>query len=114
VGEVAKYEMENYSSNFPLKCFYNDELKEIYSFYKQGEAFIVPEGDALGYQLDKIADTIGTMYLIYNKAIVAGTSDCTSFFKIVWDEIQEKRVWHCYKTIQVAGSAYYTKGNIRI
>jgi hypothetical protein len=57
---------------------------------------------------------LGTMYLIYNKALVAGTSDSTSFFKLVWDEILERRVWKNYQTIQVAGSAYYTKGNVRI
>lgn len=60
------------------------------------------------------SDVLGTIYLIYNKALCAGTSDCTNFYKLEWDEIAEKRLWKCYKTVQVAGSAYYTKGNIRI
>jgi len=59
-------------------------------------------------------DVLGTIYLIYNKALVAGTSDCTNFYKLEWDEIAERRLWKSYKTLQVAGSAYYTKGNIRI
>lgn len=28
-------------SNYPFKCFYNQELQEIYSFYRQGHAFIL-------------------------------------------------------------------------
>jgi hypothetical protein len=44
VGEVVKQEISNFSSNFPLKCFYNDDDHEIYSFYRQGEAFIIKEG----------------------------------------------------------------------
>jgi hypothetical protein len=114
-GEVVKKEIVNYSSNFPFKCFYNEDENEIYCFYRQGESFIVKEGKAEEYQMDKVGDTVlGTMYLIYNKALVAGTSDCTSLFKLVWDEILERRVWKLYQTINVAGSAYYTKGNIRI
>jgi hypothetical protein len=93
---------------------YNDDDREVYAFYKQGEAFIVPLNDANNYIMDRMTDTIGTIYLIYNKAIVAGTSDCTSFFKLEWDEILERRKWNCYKTIMVAGTAYYTKGNVRI
>ena len=114
-GEVAKVQIENYSSNYPLKCIYNEEKQEVYSFYRLGEAFIIPIGDAMGYQMDVMtSDVLGTIYLIYNKALCAGTSDCTNFYKLEWDEIAEKRLWKCYKTLNVAGSAYYTKGNIRI
>jgi len=114
-GDVAEYDVKNYSSNFPLKCIYNEDKQEIYSFYRLGEAFIIPQGNAKDYQMDQMTDDVlGTMYLIYNKAIVAGTSDCTSFYKLEFDEIEERRVWKCYKTVNVAGSAYYTKGNIRI
>jgi hypothetical protein len=49
VGEVASIKIENYSSNFPFKCMYNDDLGEIYSFYRQGEAFIVKQHDAKNY-----------------------------------------------------------------
>ena len=48
-GEVASMAIENYSSNFPLKCIYNEDSEEIYSFYRQGEAFIIPKGNAKGY-----------------------------------------------------------------
>lgn len=94
---------------------YNDELKEVYSFYRQGEAFIVKEGDATNFQMDRMTDRVlGTMFLMYNKIIVTGTSDSTSFFKLKYDKVLERRVWDNYKTIDVSGSAYYTKGNVRI
>ena len=48
-GEVAKVQIENYSSNYPLKCIYNEDKQEVYSFYRLGEAFIIPIGDAKGY-----------------------------------------------------------------
>ena len=52
--------------------------------------------------MDKMTNgVLGTMYLMYNKAIVSGTSDSTSFFKIVWDEDLERRVWICYKNIPI-------------
>ena len=71
---------------------YNDELGEIYSFYRQGEAFIVKELDAKQYQMDQMTDRVlGTMYLMYNKLIVAGTSDSTSFFKLEYNDLLEKR-----------------------
>lgn len=28
--------------NFPYKCFYNEDEQVVYSFYRQGQAFIVP------------------------------------------------------------------------
>lgn len=45
-GLVAQCQIDNYACNFPLKCMYNDEDEEVYSFYKQGEAFIIPLNDA--------------------------------------------------------------------
>lgn len=35
-GEVVKKQLDCSKKNFPFKCFYNDEKKEIYSFYRQG------------------------------------------------------------------------------
>jgi hypothetical protein len=65
--------------------------------------------------MDQMTDQVlGTMYLMYNKLIVAGTSDSTSFFKLEFDDIIGRRKWINYKTIDVSGSTYYTKGNIRI
>lgn len=87
-------QIENYSSNYPLKCIYNEDKQEVYSFYRLGESFIVPIGDAKAYQMDVMtSDVLGTIYLIYNKALVAGTSDCTNFYKLEWDEIAERRLW---------------------
>jgi hypothetical protein len=82
-GDFVELDIENYSSNFPLKCIYNEDKQEVYSFWRLGESFIVPLGDAKGYQMDVMENVVlGTMYLVYNKALVAGTSDCTSFYKL--------------------------------
>ena len=35
-GKVVKFKMGESKKNFPYKCFYNDENKEVYSFYRQG------------------------------------------------------------------------------
>jgi hypothetical protein len=57
-GEAAKVQIENYSSNYPLKCIYNEDKQEVYSFYRQGEAFIIPIGDAKAYQMDIMTDDV--------------------------------------------------------
>lgn len=39
-GEIYSKVLPNVSKkNFPVKCFYNNEHHEIYSFYRQGEVF---------------------------------------------------------------------------
>ena len=49
-GNFVKVEMDTTMKNFPYKCFYNDDLKEIYSFYRQGQYFIVPFDDISKYK----------------------------------------------------------------
>ena len=39
---LSNYEMGGSSRNFPYKCFYNADEETVYSFYRQGQAFIVP------------------------------------------------------------------------
>ena len=52
--------------NFPYKCFYNDEKNEIYSFYRQGQAFIIAANDTEKYSFDRMTEMdLGQMYLIY-------------------------------------------------
>ena len=35
----TKFKMNSNEKNFPYKCFYSEENKEVYSFYRQGESF---------------------------------------------------------------------------
>ena len=48
-GQVVKMDLKNGQSNFPFRCFYNDEDDEVYSFYRQGEAFIISGKDSSDY-----------------------------------------------------------------
>ena len=42
--------------NFPYKSFYNPEKGQIYSFYRQGEAFIVNPDEPAEYKYEKMTD----------------------------------------------------------
>ena len=44
------------AKNFPYKSFYNTDDNEIYSFYRQGEAFIVHGDDAQTVKFEKMTD----------------------------------------------------------
>ena len=46
VGEIVSFDLGDSRKNFPYKCFYNEELDEVYSFYRQGYSLIVPQYDA--------------------------------------------------------------------
>lgn len=53
------------SKNFPIKCFYNFEKNEIYSFYRQGQAFsVVPE--TLDYRVEQITFRELGQLVLYN------------------------------------------------
>ena len=41
LGKAEEKILSYTKKNFPYKCFYNDERDEIYSFYRQGQAFII-------------------------------------------------------------------------
>jgi hypothetical protein len=57
---------------------------------------------------------LGQMYLIYNKVLVSRSSKSVYFFKLVYDEEEEDRVWLLYRVIDVPGFISYTKGNVRM
>ena len=64
--------------NFPYKCFYNDEDEEVYAFYRQGEFFNIPVPggkNQFEIQTGKSTDmSLGDMYLVFNKLLVARSS----------------------------------------
>lgn len=39
---LVKRQIGGSKKNFPYKCFYNEDSQTVYSFYRQGHAFIVP------------------------------------------------------------------------
>ena len=77
--------------NFPYKSYYNDEKKEIYTFYRQGHSFIIKEEDPMNYQFDQIPGLggliLGQMHLVFNMALIAQTSSTIKFFMLKFDEI---------------------------
>jgi len=59
--------------------------------------------------MNKMTDLdLGTMYLVYNKALISRTSTEVNFFRI------EEGEWKRYYTLPIRGFIYYVKGNIRI
>ena len=43
--QYTKIQLDSNNKNFPVKCFYNQEYNEVYSFYRQGMSFRVPVFD---------------------------------------------------------------------
>lgn len=74
-GNAGKYVMDCSKKNFPYKSFYNDELNEIYSFYRQGFSYIIPADDGENFICDRMTDRdLGQMYLVYNSALICRSS----------------------------------------
>ena len=114
-GEVHSMEMKCTKKNFPYKCFYSEEKNQVYSFYRQGQAFIIDASDSAKYTCDRMTEMdLGQMYLIYEKALIARSSGDILFFKLEMDEELEREKWVLYKQIEVRGFIYYIKGNVRI
>lgn len=115
VGKAEEKILSCTKKNFRYKCFYNDERDEIYSFYRQGQAFIIQAKDTSKYTFDRMTEMdLGQMYLVYNSALIARSSSDILFFKIEVDEDTEERVWRQYHMLERRGFIYYIKGNIRI
>jgi len=114
-GSISKNVMDCSKKNFPYKSFYNDELDEIYSFYRQGFSYIIPGKDTDNFLVDRMTERdLGQMYLVYNSALICRSSSQILFFRIETNEITERREWKLYEEINSRGFIYYIKGNIRI
>jgi hypothetical protein len=60
IGKIEKKVLDCSKKNFPYKCFYNDEKREVYSFYRQGHAFKImlkeDDPETWTYQFEKMTD----------------------------------------------------------
>ena len=75
-------------------------------FYRQGHFVNTNVKDINVYQHDDMSDTVlDQMFLVYNKALVAQTSQEISFFKL------KAKKWVLYKTLKIKGFVSYTKGD---
>lgn len=115
VGKPVEFVIpDSTKKNFPYNCFYNDEKNEIYSFYRQGQAFVINAANSEQYTHERMTEMdLGQMYLVYNDALIARSSSDILFFKMIKDE-DGKRYWKQYHSLEVRGFIYYIKGNIRI
>lgn len=50
VTKIVECPLDCGITNFPVKCFYNGPSKEIYTFYKEGDAFIINSEDLESYE----------------------------------------------------------------
>jgi hypothetical protein len=83
--------MECNKKNFPQKCFFNHEMNEVFSFYRQGQSFRIPVKDRKNEDNDgkkdfyeqKIHDKdLGIMFMLYEEALVVRCSSQILFFKL--------------------------------
>lgn len=101
--------------NFPVKSFFNADLNEVYSFYRQGQAFTINLNNLNEFRLEQLSSQdLGEMFMIYDKSLVVRSSSFVLFFKQVEDEVTGKRSWSNYFKLNQRGSLYYIKGNVRM
>jgi hypothetical protein len=58
--------------------------------------------------------SLGDMYLVFNKLLVARSSQEIVFFKMDKDENDPHRMWKQFYTLPHKGFLFFIKGNIRI
>jgi hypothetical protein len=108
--------------NFPIKSFYNNETETCITFYRQGFCVTVDpsvrnevgknDSNAMKSRFEQIADSdLGSMYLLFDKALVVRSSNSIQLFKID----TETGFWVKYHQLDnLRGNIYFIKGNVRI
>lgn len=112
VGQATVSEIKNCTVlNFPIRSFYSDVTLNCYTFYRQGHAFTMEAQDPKNCSAEKITDAdLGSMYLLYDQALIVRSSSSILFFK----QSEETGQWVQYHKIpKMRGSIYFIKGNKR-
>jgi hypothetical protein len=55
-GPSVEVEMNSNKKNFPYKSFYNEDLKEVYLFYRQGQSMIINPEYPKEYLMDRMTE----------------------------------------------------------
>jgi len=77
--------------NFPIKAFYSSVTGNCHVFYRQGFGFTVDAKNPKESRYERISEAdFGTMYLLFDKALITRSSGSILFFKI--DEETDKWV----------------------
>lgn len=76
---------------------------------------MIKEEDLHDYDYDEnmSENSVGEMFLIYNKILAVGESNDLVFYQIEEDEDKEIRKWVEYHSIPLRGSLQFIKGNRR-
>ena len=98
--------------NFPVKSFYSPVTQNCTTFYRQGHCLTVNSLSPGECSIEKITDSdLGTMYLLFDQALVVRSSSSILFFK----KDVDTDLWKQYEKFDnMRGQIYFIKGNIRI
>ena len=108
-------QMDCNAMNFPVKCFYNPDINEIYSFYRQGLSFKINPDNIDSYQLQQVIEgDIGQIELVMGRCLVIQSSSKIMFLLQKEDIISKKLTWQAFKTIRIRGSIYFMKGTCQM
>ena len=100
--------------NFPIGCFYNFDKNEIYSFYRQGQAFTI-DPESLNYRIEQIMfRDIGQVILCNNKILVVRSSQRIQFYRQIREDNMSELHWAQYHELtNIPGFLYTNKNNNR-
>ena len=98
--------------NFPIKSFYSSITDCVCTFYRQGQCFTVNAKNSSECKFEQLPlFDMGTMYLLFEQALIVRSSSTILFFKIH----TETGVWtEYYRLNNMRGEIYFIKGNVRI
>jgi hypothetical protein len=118
-GNPEQIDVEGTDSqrNYPIKSFYSSVHKECYTFYLQSQCFTMnPDPARRSSKMNKIHNgELGSMYLLFDKALVCQSSGTIRFFKQ-----DEFGIWTEYFKVaeeggkKLRGMLYFIKHNVRI
>jgi len=112
-GDVQEVQLEDCSKmNFPIKSFYSEVTLDCLTFYRQGQCITVKSADMADSRFEHITNSdFGSMYLLFDQALIVRSSSSILFFKIC----KETGLWTQYHELKnIRGQIYFIKGNVRI
>lgn len=112
IGEITEIEMKECTFlNFPIKSFYSPFYNNIFVFYRQGQCITIDPAQPKTCNVEKITEAdFGSMFLLFDKALIVRSSSSIMFFKID----AETNQWVNYHTLpKMRGDIFFIKGNIR-
>jgi hypothetical protein len=113
LNQTTASELKDCSTiNFPVKSFYSSITNCVYTFYRQGQCITTNALNPSEAKYENLpVNDMGTMYLLFEKALIVRSSSTILFFKI--DPVSGN--WKEYNRLNnMRGEIYFIKGNVRI